>query len=66
MTFSEPLDAATYDLEEALELLTALEDAREALADSDHLAVVAVIEHEVARLDRKLGFDRPFGGADGR
>jgi hypothetical protein len=66
MTFSDPPDAVTYDLEEALELLTALEDAREALADSDHLAVVAEIEHEVARLDRKLGFDRPFGGADGR
>ena len=66
MQFSEPPDVVTYDMEEALELLTALEDAREALADSDHLAVVAVIEQEVARLERNLGFDRPFGGVDGR
>ena len=34
--------------------------------DSDHLAVVAQVEHEIARLSRKLGFDRPSGGGDGR
>ncbi len=33
-----------YDLGESLELLAALEDARDALADTDHLAVVALLE----------------------
>jgi hypothetical protein len=56
----------TFDLEEALELVTVLEDAREALAHSDHLAVVAQSKHEVARLDRRLGFDSPLRGADDR
>jgi hypothetical protein len=64
MTFPEPPDEVTYDLEEALELLTALEDTREVLAASDHLAVLAEIEHEVSRLLRRLGFGSPFGGED--
>jgi hypothetical protein len=34
-----------YDLEESLELVAALEDARDVLADSDHLAVMAQLEH---------------------
>jgi len=45
-----------YDLEESLDLLAALEDARDALTDSDRLAVVAQLEHQVAVLSRKLGF----------
>ena len=61
-----PPDEVCFDLEEALELLAALEDARDALADSDHLAVVAQLEHEVVGLGRKLGFDQPPGGGDGR
>jgi excisionase family DNA binding protein len=48
----------SYDLEESLELLAALEDARDVLADSDHLAVLAELEHQVAALNRKLGFDQ--------
>jgi hypothetical protein len=36
------------------------------LADSDHLAVMAQLEHQVAALSRKLGFDQPPGGGDGR
>lgn len=58
----EPPAAVTYDLEEALELLAVLEDARDALLATDHLAVLAQVEHEVASLSRKLGFDRPTGG----
>jgi hypothetical protein len=34
----EPPDAVSYALEEALTLLAALEDARDALIDSGHLA----------------------------
>jgi hypothetical protein len=46
MTVPGPPDEISYDLEESLDLLAALEDAREALADGDHLAVVAQVEHE--------------------
>jgi hypothetical protein len=62
----EPPDQVSYDLEESLDLLAALEDARDVLADSDHLAVVAQLEHQVAALGSKLGFDKPPGGGDGR
>ncbi len=62
---SEPPDRIAYNLEEALELLAALEDALEVVAQSDYLSVVAEVEHEVVRLHRKLGFDHP-GGEDGR
>ena len=65
MTFSQPPDRITYDLEEALDLLAALEDALEVVAETDYLGVVAEVENEVARLHRKLGFDHP-GGEDGR
>jgi len=65
MTEPNPPAEITYDLEESLELLAGLEDARDALADSDHLAVIAQVEHEIARLSRKLGFDSPSGGGDG-
>jgi len=58
----EPPVAIIYDLEEALDLLAALEDARDALADTDHLAVLTQVEHEVTALSRTLGFDE--GGSD--
>ena len=63
---AEPPDDVSYDLEEALELLAALEDARDVLAESDHLAALAQVEHQVAELSRKLGFNQPPGGSDGR
>lgn len=66
MTPPEPPDRILYDLEEALELLAALEDALEVVAESDYLGVVAEVETEVSRLHRKLGFDRRSGGEDGR
>jgi hypothetical protein len=65
MTVAGPPEEISYDLEESLELLAALEDARDALGSGDHLAVVAELEHEIARLSRKLGFDSPSGGGDG-
>ena len=33
--------------------------ARDALTESDRLAVVVQLEHQVAVLSRKLGFDQP-------
>jgi len=62
----EPPEQIVYDLHEALTLLGALEDARDALIDSGHLAVVVAIETEIRALSRKLGFDDPAGGTDGR
>lgn len=47
-------------------MLAALEDALEVVADTDYLGVVADGEKEAARLHRKLGFDHPSGGEDGR
>jgi len=61
----EPSEEIGYTLDEALILLGALEDARDAL-DSGHLAVVVGIETEIRVVSRKLGFDDPAGGADGR
>jgi len=66
MESDEPPREVRYDLEEALELLAALEDAGSALVASDHLAVVVQLEEQIAILSRKLGFDHPFGGGDGR
>jgi hypothetical protein len=66
MTSPQPSDRITYGLEEALDLLAALEDALEVVADTDYLGVVAEVENEVARLHRMLGFDHPSGGEDGR
>jgi len=65
MAPDEPPDRVSYNLEESLELLAALEDARDALADSNHLAVVVQLEQQVALFSRKLGFDQPPGGGDG-
>ena len=60
---SEPPASIELSLEQTLELLAALEDARDALGESDHLAVLAQIEHQVRVLGRKLGFDE--GNRDG-
>lgn len=53
-----PPDQVAYGLEESLELLAAL-DGRDALLESDHLAVLAQLEHQIAVLNHKLGFDEP-------
>lgn len=62
----EPPEQVFYYLDDALSLLGALEDARDALIDSGHLAVVVAIESEVRALSNKLGFDDPRGDTDGR
>ena len=62
----KPPDDVKYHLDEALALLGALEDARDALIDSGHLSVVVTMETEIRVLSRKLGFDDPAGGTNGR
>jgi len=60
----EPPARVNYGLEEALDLLAALEEARDALIVTDHLAEAAQVEHQVQLLSRRLGFDES-GGQDG-
>lgn len=62
----EPPRYVWYSLDEALELLAALEDARDALIDAGQLTVVVALEAQVRELSRKLDFDDPEGGADVR
>lgn len=58
----EPPTSVQYGLDEALDLLAALEEARDALIDTDHLAEAAQVEHQIQVLSRRLGFDEPGGG----
>ena len=44
------------DLGEALDLMAALEDARDVLIQSDHLAVLAQVEQQIERLSDKVSF----------
>lgn len=53
----EPPPDIAYNLEEALELLAALEEARDTLRDTEHLAGVLTLEAQIQLLSRKLGFD---------
>ena len=62
---AEPPDELRLDLDEALNLLAALEDARDALIESGHLAVVVAVEAEIRTVSRTLGFDDPPGGSRG-
>ena len=57
----EPSARVQYRLEEAFELLAALEEARDALITTDHLAEAVQVEHQIQRLGRRLGFDEPGG-----
>ena len=52
-----PPTNVTYELEEALELLAALEEARYTLRDTEHLAGVLTLEAQIQLLSRRLGFD---------
>jgi hypothetical protein len=52
----EPPHEIGYTLEEALDLLAALEEARDALAETNHLVEVSELEHQVQILSRRLGF----------
>jgi hypothetical protein len=57
----EPPSRVEYGLEEALELLAALEEARDALITTEHLAEASQVEHQIQCLSRRLGFEEPGG-----
>lgn len=59
----EPPRNVWLTLDEALELLGVLEDARDVLTDSGHLAVVVDLETQLRELARRLDFDDPEGDA---
>lgn len=61
---SGPPTSVTLDLDEALDLLAAPEEARDTLRDTEHLAGVVSLEAQIQLLSRRLGFDD--GGSDGR
>lgn len=58
----EPPVEVVYDLEEALDLLTALEASRDTLRHTEHLAGVLLLEGQIQVLHRKLRLDD--GGSD--
>lgn len=58
----EPPHGVVLDLEEALNMLAALEDSRDVLIDTDHLTVLSQVEHQIQILSDKLGLDQ--GGSD--
>ncbi len=60
----EPPREVWFSLDEALELLATLEDARDALIESGHLSVVMTVESQIRELSRRLDFDDPQGDAD--
>ncbi len=59
---NQPPRSVTYDLEEALELLAAFEEARDTLRGTEHLAGVLMLEAQIQLLSHRLGFDD--GGTD--
>ena len=52
----EPPTSVNLDLEEALDLLAALEEARDMLRDTEHFAGVLTLEAQIQLLSRRLGF----------
>ena len=60
----EPPREVWFSLDESLELLATLEDARDALIESGHLSVVMPVEAQIRDLSRRLDFDNPQGDAD--
>jgi hypothetical protein len=59
---ARPPGEVVLTLEQALDLLAALEDTRDILVGTDHLSVLAQVEDRIQRLSRKLAFDQ--GGSD--
>ena len=59
----EPPERVALELEEALDLLAALEDSRDVLFDTDHLSVLSLVEHQIQHLSRTLLIDE--GGPGG-
>ena len=64
MSPDEPPLSIERSIEEALDLLGDLENARDALSDSRHLTVVVAVEGQIRLLSRRLGFADPHGGDD--
>jgi len=60
----EPPRVVGLDFEEALNLLAGLEDSPDVLIDTDHLAVLSQVEHQIQILSRKLALEQ--GGSDVR
>ena len=60
----EPPRDVWFTLDEALDLLATLEDARDTLIESGHLSVVLQVETQIRELSRRLDFDNPQGDAD--
>lgn len=53
----EPPRHIWLSLDEALELLAGLEDARDTFFDTGHFAAVVGIEYQIRQLSRRLDFD---------
>ena len=60
----DPPEQINLGLDEAIELLAALEDARDVLIETDHLSVLVQVEHQIQLVSRKLGVEQ--GGSDVR
>lgn len=60
----EPPREIWFSLDEALDLLATLEDARDALIEAGLLSVVMPIEAQIRELSRRLDFDNPQGDPD--
>ena len=60
----EPPRETWFSLDEALDLLATLEDARDALIEDGLLSVVMPIEAQIRELSRRLDFDNPQGDPD--
>jgi hypothetical protein len=59
-----PPDSVTYDLDEALTLLAALEDTRDTLHDGAFFAGEVVIDAQIRLLTLRLGFGNDMGEGD--
>ncbi len=59
----EPPEEVRLTIDEALDLLAGLEDARDALISSRFLTVVVIVEAEIRMLSRRLGYDELEGGS---
>jgi hypothetical protein len=60
----DPPEQIDLGLDEAIELLAALEDARDVLVETDHLSVLVQVEQQIQLISHKLGLEQ--GGSDAR
>jgi hypothetical protein len=58
----DPPEQVDLGLDEAIELLAVLEDARDVLVETDHLSVLVQVEHQIQLISLELGFEQ--GGSD--